>query len=61
MSVMAITTCLFHSETTKYWFTAWKYVFLLHVLNKNENLINAGYMGTFWKSQKLILSKTNLS
>ena len=21
----------------------WKYVFLLHVLNKNENIINAGY------------------
>ena len=23
--------------------TVWKYVFLLHVLNKNENIINAGY------------------
>ena len=33
-------SCLFnhnsslHSETTKYWFIAWKYVFLLHVFNK---------------------------
>ena len=35
----------------KYWFyigyahrsIVWKYVFLLHVLNKNENIINAGY------------------
>ena len=35
----------------KYWFyigyahrsILWKYVFLFHVLNKNENIINAGY------------------
>ena len=30
----------------KYWRTlsiVWKYVFLLHVLNKNDNIINAGY------------------
>ena len=33
----------FDSETTKYCFFAWKYEFLLHVLNKNENIINAGY------------------
>ena len=37
---------LFHSEakwyTMKYWFIVWKYVFLLHVLNKNEKIINAG-------------------
>ena len=36
---------LFHSETKwytmKYWSIVWKYVFLLHVLNKNENIINA--------------------
>ena len=39
-----ITACLFHSETTKYWFIASKYVSLLHVLNKNENIyINTGY------------------
>ena len=39
-------SCLFNhnlSKTTKYWFIVWKYVFLLHVLNKNENIINAGY------------------
>ena len=65
--VCSITTCLFHSETkrytTKYWFIVWKYVFLLHVLNKNENIINAGYwvLGTFWKSQKLIFSKEDQS
>ena len=38
------TTGLFFSE--KYWLTlsiVWKYVFLLHVLNKNDNIINAGY------------------
>ena len=29
--------------TTKYWFIVWKHVFLLEVLNKNENIINAGY------------------
>ena len=27
----------------KYWFIVWKYVFLLHILNKNENIINAVY------------------
>ena len=48
--VCSITTCLLRSETNrytmKYWFygsIVWKYVFLLHVLNKNENIINAGY------------------
>ena len=41
--VCSITSCLIHSETTKDWFIAWKYVFLLDVLNKNENIINAGY------------------
>ena len=41
--VCSVTTCLFHSETTKYWCVAWKYVFLLDVLNKKENIINAGY------------------
>ena len=39
--------CLFHSETKQYtmeyWFIVWKYVFLLHLLNKNENSLNAGY------------------
>ena len=45
--VCLITTCPFHTETqrytTQYWFV-WKYhVFLLHVLNKNENINNAGY------------------
>ena len=42
--VCSITTGLFFSE--KYWRTlsiVWKYVFLLHVLNKNDNIINAGY------------------
>ena len=33
----------------------WKYVFLLHVLNKNENIVNAGYDNNnnnniFWKN-----------
>ena len=39
-------SCLFNqnlSKTTKYWFIVWKNVFLLHVLNKNENIINVGY------------------
>ena len=42
--VCSITTGLFFSE--KYWRTlsiVWKYVFLLHVLNKNDNIISAGY------------------
>ena len=42
--VCSITTGLFFSE--KYWHTlsiVWKYVFLLHVLNKNDNIISAGY------------------
>ena len=40
----SITTCLFHSEMTTYWYITWKYVyFLFHVLSKNENIINAGY------------------
>ena len=34
----------------------WKYVFLLHILHKNKNIINA-QSGTFWKSQKLIPGK----
>ena len=33
--------------------------FFLHVINKNENIINAGYWLIFWKSQKLIRSKKN--
>ena len=49
----SITTYLFHSETKRYtmnnWFYigyvyrsfVWKYVFLLHVLTKKENIINA--------------------
>ena len=39
-------SCLFNqnlSKTTEYWFIVWKNVFLLHVLNKNENIINVGY------------------
>ena len=47
-----MTTCLFYLETTKYWFIAWKYVFLLHVLNKNENIINDG-TGYFQKVTKI--------
>ena len=40
----SITTCLFHSETTTHWYITWKYVFLFHVLNKNQNnIINTGY------------------
>ena len=38
-------SCLFNhnlSKTMKYWFIVSKCVFLLHVLNKNENIINAG-------------------
>ena len=50
---------LFHSETKwytmKYWFIVWKYVFLLHVLNKNENIINAG---CFLKIAKISSHKT---
>lgn len=34
-------------------------LFFLHVINKNENIINAGYWLIFWKSQKLIRSKKN--
>ena len=43
--VCSITTCLVHSETTKYWLIAWKYVFLLDVLNENENntMLGTGY------------------
>ena len=37
------------------------YVFLFHVLNKNENVIINNLSGTFWKSQKLIPSKKNQS
>ena len=35
----------------------------MHVLNKNENIINAGcwVLGTFWESQKLIPNKKNQS
>ena len=40
---------------------AWKYVFLLHLLNKNENIVNAWVLGTFWKSQKWIPSKKSQS
>ena len=64
--VRSITTCLFHSETTKYWFTAWKYVFLLHKLNINENIINAfgtgpGYWVLSENRKKLIPSKKSQS
>ena len=60
--VCSITTCLFHSETTKYWFIAWKYVFLLQVLNKDKDNYNQCWVwGIFWKSQKLISSKKNQS
>ena len=56
----SITTYLFHSETkqytTQYWFIVWKYVLLLHVLNKNEYIINARYWA-FWKSQKFVPAK----
>ena len=41
--VCSITTCLLHSETMKYWFIVENMYFLLHVLNKNENIIDAGY------------------
>ena len=60
--VCSITTCLFHSETTKYWFIAWKYVFLLQVLNKDKDIINAGY-GVFSENRKNLFParKTNLS
>ena len=37
-----------------------KYVFLLHVLDKNESF-QYWVLGTFWKSQKLIPSKKNQS
>ena len=46
------------SKTMKYWFLVSKCVFLLHVLSKNENIINAGY---FLKIAKLIPSKKNQS
>ena len=54
--VCSITTCLFHSETTKYWLIAWKYVFLLDVLNKNENntMLGTGY---FLKIAKICSSQ----
>ena len=58
----SITTCLFHSETTKYWFIVWKYAFLLHTLNKNENVINAGYWVPSENRKNLFPArKTNLS
>ena len=46
----------------KYWFIVWKYVFLLHVLNKNENIINAGYW-VFSENRKnyFLARKTKLS
>ena len=34
----------------------WKYVFLLHVVDKNENIIS-DLSGPFWNSQKFIISK----
>ena len=40
--VCSITHCLFHSETKQYSTKNW-FVFLLLVLNKNKNIINAGY------------------
>ena len=56
----SITTCLFHSEMTTHWYITWKYVFLFHALNKNQNnIINTGYWVHRKKSQKLIPGKKN--
>ena len=39
----------------KYWFIVWKDVFLSHLLNKNENIINlvTGYSLYFLKISKI--------
>ena len=66
---ITIATCLFHSQTKRYtmnyrFYIGYAYLsiivgFFWHVINKNENIINAGYWSwlIFWKSQKLIRSK----
>ena len=60
-------SCLFNHNlslsfrNSKYWFIAWKYVFVLHVLNKKENIINLTSTAYFLKSPKLIPSKKNQS
>ena len=73
--ICSITTCLFRSEikwlkwcmsktiigfcrSRPPWYCL--YVFSLHVLNKNDNVIN-DLSGTSWKMQKLIPSKKNQS
>ena len=43
----------------KYWFIVWKYVFLLNVLGKNENIINARYWVLCEYCKKIIPSKKN--
>ena len=50
--VCSITTRLLHSETTKYWLIARKYVFLLHVLNNDENIINTGQYWVLSENRK---------
>ena len=59
----SFTTCHFRSETkpTPYRSVVWKYVFLLHVLNEIENIINAGKWVLFENRKKLIPSKKNHS
>ena len=58
MSVQLQLVSFVQKQSGKRWNTdahrsiVWKYAFLLHVLNKNENIVN-----TFWKSQKLIPSE----
>ena len=52
-----------------YWFyigytqssIVWKYVVLLHVLNKNVSIVNAAGTGYFLKTQKLVPSKKKQS
>ena len=57
--ICSIATCLICSETKrytmKYWFIVWKDVFLSHLLNKNENIINlvTGYSLYFLKISKI--------
>ena len=57
--ICSITTCLICSETKrytmKYWFIVWKDVFLSHLLNKKENIINlvTGYSLYFLKISKI--------
>ena len=68
--VCSITICYFHSQTMIYWFyigfaycsIVWKYAFLLHVLNKNENISKLGTR-YFLKIAKINFQqeKTNLS